>query len=468
MTKFRNEGTLGLMIIGGVGLFIGLIAWVQGIGLGKQSYTISVEFADIKGMADGAPLRYRGVEIGKAIAIHPGSKSVLVDIQVTETDLRIPGDSIIEVQSAALLGEKYMDVIMQAELPEDPTLPSPVDPGCNPELIVCDGSKLQGRALPDLADLIRTSYQLSELFTDPLLLATLGQLGESVLTSTSSFSGLGKNVSTLTTSLNGQVGTLGKALTSVGSAADKVGTTAGELQTTVITAREILETNRTVIALTMSNFGTASDDLLTLMDNLNPIVSQVNEGELLGNLQVLSENLRKASAKLLAATNAMSDPSNVQMLQETLDSARVTFQNAQKITTDLEELSGDEKLRNDLRRLLGGLGGLFSRADNLERQVQATQNIMNATTTNQRMAIQGLGSTDWGSWTEWTAELSRSLEVVEEPVTPSEAAVPEPVRSQPSSTVRSEPSKPPTSSARSQSSRRSSENAETTEDYDSD
>ncbi len=451
MTKFRNEGTTGLMIIGGVGLFVGLLVWVQGVNLGKKSYTITVEFADAKGMEEGAPLRYRGVEIGKATTIHPGSKSVLVDIEVTETNLRIPGDSIIEVQSAALLGEKYMDVIMQAELPDDPTLPSPIDPACNPEVIVCDGSKLQGRALPDLADLIRTSYQLSELFTDPLFLATLGQLGESVLNSTSSFSGIGKNVSSLTTSLNGQVGTLGKALTSVGSAAEQINTTAVEIESTVITAREILETNRTVIALTMSNFGTASDDLLTLMDNLSPVVSQVNEGELVGNLQVLSENLRKASAKLLVATNAMSDPSNVQMLQETLDSARVTFQNAQKITTDLEELSGDEKLRNDLRRLLGGLGGLFSRADNLERQVQATQQIINATTTNKPMVIQGLGSTDWGSWQEWTAELSRSLEV-EEPVTPvdSAEATPEPAA------VRVEPktvSQPPSASR----SRRSSQ-----------
>ena len=445
-SKLSNDGTAGLMIIGGMVLFAGLIVWVQGIGVGQKAYNVTVKFEDAKGMQEGTPLRYRGVEIGKAVGIKPSSDSVLVEVEITATDLRIPGDSVIEVQSAALLGEKYMDVIMQEDLPDDPTLPLPTDPACNPEIIICEGSALQGRALPDLADLIRTSYQLSELFTDPLLLATLGQLSEKLLTGASGLSGLGENVSTLTTSLNGQVGTLGKALTSVGNAADKIGTTAGEIESTAITAREILETNRTVMALTLSNFGTASANLLTLMDDLSPPLKQLNEGELLNNVEVLSDNLRRASAKLLVATNAMSDPSNVQMLQETLDSARVTFQNAQKITTDLEELSGDAKLRDDLRRLLGGLGGLFSRAENLENQVRSTQEFM-ADSTSENLGITGLGSTDWRSWTETVSTLNQQLEAMAAAEPPAqEATQPNPLAENspeptPQPTARSTPPK---------------------------
>jgi len=404
----KSEGAAGLMVIAGIALFAGLVAWVQGIGLGRKSYSITVEFADAKGMEEGTPLRYRGVEIGKATNIRPSSESVLVDVEITETDLRIPGDSVIEVQSAALLGDKYMDVFVQTPLPNDPTLPLPTDPACNPQELICDGSEVQGRALPDLADLIRTSYQLAEIFTDPLLMATVEQLGQSVISSTSGLSGLGENVTTLTKSLNGQMGNLEKALTSVGGAATEITTTAGEIKNTAVTAREILEANRTVIALTMGNFGTASEDLITLMSDLNPVIAQVHDGELLSNLEVLAENLRRSSAKLLVATNAMSDPSNVQLLQETLDSARMTFQNAQKITTDLEELSGDARLRDDIRRLLGGLGGLFGRAEQLEQQVQATQTIIQSTT-GKPLAVQGLGTTDWDSWRQTVADLNQRL-----------------------------------------------------------
>ena len=396
------------MVVAGVVLFGGLIAWVQGIGLGQKAYNITVEFADAKGMQEGTPLRYRGVEIGKATKIRPNSDSVFVDIEITATTLRIPGESVIEVQSAALLGDKYMDVLIQDNLPDDPTLPLPTDPACNPKILICDGSELQGRALPDLADLIRTSYELSQVFTDPLLMATVRQLGESLVTGSSGLSGLGENVTSLAESLNGQMGNLEKALTSVGGAAEEITSTAGEIKNTAVTAREILETNRTVIALTLGNFGTASEDLILLMNNLNPVVAQVNEGELMDNLEVLSTNLRRASAKLLVATNAMAEPSNVQLLQETLDSARMTFQNAQKITTDLEELSGDASLRDDIRRLLGGLGGLFGRADQLERQVQATQNAVRAST-GEAFPVDGLGTTDWESWQETVADLNQRL-----------------------------------------------------------
>jgi len=39
-------------------------------------------------------------------------------------------------------------------------------------------------------------------------------------------------------------------------------------------------------------------------------------------------------------SNALNNPTNLLVLQQTLDSARVTFQNTQKITSDLDELTG--------------------------------------------------------------------------------------------------------------------------------
>jgi phospholipid/cholesterol/gamma-HCH transport system substrate-binding protein len=423
MSRFAKEGAAGLMIIGGVVLFAGLVAWIKGIGLGQKSYRVTVNFSDAKGMPEGTPLRYRGVEIGKAVKISPTTESVKVEVEVTATDLRIPGDSIVQVDSSALLGDKSMDILVQGKLPKDATLPLPTDPACNPKVMICDGSVIQGQELPDLGDLIQTTYQATQLFSDPLLMTTVRHLGESVISGSSGISGLGKNVNTLTTSLNGQVGNLEKALTSVGGAADQLNSTAGEIKATAVTARQILETNRTVIALTLGNFGTASDDLITLMNNLNPVVRQVHDGKLMNNLEVLSDNLRRSSAKLLVATNAMTDPSNVQMLQQTLDSARMTFQNAQKITTDLEELSGDTRLRDDVRRLLGGLGGLFGRAKQLEQQVSSTQSVIESST-GKPWTVKGLGTTDWDSWHKTTANLNTRLSTLE--TKPTETSNPTP------------------------------------------
>uniref|UniRef100_A0ACD5H2C3 Uncharacterized protein n=1 Tax=Desertifilum tharense IPPAS B-1220 TaxID=1781255 RepID=A0ACD5H2C3_9CYAN len=56
-------------------------------------------------------------------------------------------------------------------------------------------------------------------------------------------------------------------------------------------------------------------------------------------------------------SNALNSPTNIVMLQQTLDSARATFQNAQKITADLDEVTGDPAFRDNLRNLVNGLGG---------------------------------------------------------------------------------------------------------------
>jgi len=63
----------------------------------------------------------------------------------------------------------------------------------------------------------------------------------------------------------------------------------------------------------------------------------------------VSANAAQASANLRDISNALTGPTNLLVLQQTLDSARVTFQNAQKITSDLDELTGDPAFRENIR-----------------------------------------------------------------------------------------------------------------------
>jgi phospholipid/cholesterol/gamma-HCH transport system substrate-binding protein len=84
------------------------------------------------------------------------------------------------------------------------------------------------------------------------------------------------------------------------------------------------------------------------------------------NAKETSENLRKISENL-------NNPMILLTIQQTLDSARATFENAQKITADVEQLTGDPAFRNNLRKLVDGLGSLVSSTESLEKQVYATQ-----------------------------------------------------------------------------------------------
>jgi phospholipid/cholesterol/gamma-HCH transport system substrate-binding protein len=420
-SRTSREGTVGLLILAGIGIFAGLIAWVQGFSYGKQRYQVTIEFSDAQGVEIGSILRYRGVEIGKVVAIRPTSHRVNVDVDITAVDLRIPYDAVVAPYSATLLGEVVMDVQLQTELPEDETLPGPLDPACNPDVILCEGSLLQGRTTPDFADLIEASYRLSETFSDPLLLAGLEEMARTAGEATSGISGLTEDFSSLASTLNDGVGNLdtdnlNTAVSSLGSAADQMGVTAvqvggavgsaaNQMEATVVEARNILNANRAAIDVTLLNFSQASEDLIYLFNHLNPTVQQVAEGDLISNLETLSKNLRIASSQLRVATAALNDPSNVQVLQETLDSARAAFQNVQKITTDLDELTGDPFLRNDVRNILDGFGNLFSAAEHLEQQMQLAQDTnlaLGGTTLYQEAE---LGTTDWSTWDQANALL---------------------------------------------------------------
>lgn len=91
------------------------------------------------------------------------------------------------------------------------------------------------------------------------------------------------------------------------------------------------------------------------------------------NLENLTANAADASANLKDISTTFNNPNNLVMLQQTLDSARATFANTQKITADLDEITGDPEFRDRVRDLVKGLSSLLSSTQQLEEQIQTTQ-----------------------------------------------------------------------------------------------
>lgn len=56
------------------------------------------------------------------------------------------------------------------------------------------------------------------------------------------------------------------------------------------------------------------------------------------------------------------------MIQQLLDSARAAFENLQKLTSDLDEITGNPQLRQDLIRLIQGLSNLVSSTQQLQQE----------------------------------------------------------------------------------------------------
>ncbi|MEG4303763.1 MlaD family protein [Microcoleus sp. D3_18a_C4] len=439
-----REGSVGFLILVGIGLFGGLVLWLRGVQVGNRSYKFAVEFGSAQGMQIGTPIRYRGVAVGKITALQPGSNGVDVTLEIAPGTLVIPRDVTIEANKSGLIGESSIDITPNSILPESLLTANPVSANCPPE-IICQNSRLKGQAGVTIDELIKSTVRLANFYTDPALFNNLksltentantakgaakltqdlsnltktaqaeiknlnqsvrgdvGSLNQSLKTEIASLNqSLKGEASSLNQSLKGEASTLNQSLkteiSAVAADVSKVAATAdtstkavsaaainsansvtqaaNQITLTANQVNSLVTTNRASLVSTLNNINQSSQELRVAVSSLSPTINRINQGQLLNNLEVLSANAAQASSNLRDLSSQVNNPATLLLLQQTLDSARATFQNVQKITSDVDDLTGDPAFRNNIRRLFNGLGGLLGSTEQLRQQVKVTQTL---------------------------------------------------------------------------------------------
>lgn len=369
-SRTLREGSVGLLILVGLALFGGLAFWIQGLNLGRRSYQANITFDNVAGMRPGAPVRYRGVVVGKIQDVQTASNAAEAIIQIDSNRLIIPKDVIVEANQVGLIGETSIDIFPQVLLPEAVTEEAdPLAADCDTQLILCNGDRLNGAVGVSYDTLIRSTTEIADLLTETGFFDELRELTRNSADAAEGVSELTREFASLSRTLEGELGAL---TASAISTTDAVGQAATELSITSRQVNELIDTNRSTLVLTLENINETSLQLRRVVDNLSPAIEN---GELVENLQILSENAVIASNNLRNFSDTVGSPENLLMIQQTLDSARATFQNAQKITSDLDELMGDPEFRNNLRDLVDGLSGLVSSTQELRDQAQFAQTL---------------------------------------------------------------------------------------------
>jgi phospholipid/cholesterol/gamma-HCH transport system substrate-binding protein len=376
-----REGSVGLLLLLGLGIFGLLLLWLNRFTVAGRSYKIIVEFANAGGMQKGAVVRYRGVKVGTISQILPKANAIDVEIQIAQSDLIIPQNVLVEANQSGLISESIIDITPKTTLPAGIVLAKPLDKNCDPNLIVCNGSRLKGQIGISVDELIRSSTDLATAYNNPKFSRNVNRVLESTTSAASSFTELSHDLQGLTKSLRQQLNTFSATANSVQRATNQLSTSAnktvnkfGETATQanhlLNNLDNLLTTNRSSLVSALNNITETSNQLRVTVSSLSPTINRFTQGKLLNNLETLSANAAQASANLRDASKTLNDPKNVVLLQQTLDSARVTFENTQKITSDLDELTGDPKFRKNLRQLVNGLSGLVSSTQEMQQQVQ--------------------------------------------------------------------------------------------------
>ncbi len=406
-SRTLREGSIGLFILMGVALFGLLILWLRGVRFSRDSYTVYIELSDSNGMIVGGAVRYRGVKVGTIEELTPTTNGIEARVLISPADLLMSKNAQVEANQSGLISETTIDITPLSQVPNPDQLPSPLSRRCNREIVICNGDRLQGVTGISFNAAIRSTIRLSERLTDPEFFDNITSLTSNASLAAAQVAELGAELTQLSQSVRGELGVVSSTANSFASTANNFSTTAQDLSSaardiTTIAATSARQINSTVaayegtaqelnalagninalisenqanIGITLDSIGSTSNELTVLIRNFNTTLESADTRELLDNLELLTANAAEASNALKTAADAFNDPATILTLQRTMNAARATFENTQKITADLDELTGNPGFRRDLERLIRGLSGLVSSTQQLDQQIGIAQQL---------------------------------------------------------------------------------------------
>ncbi len=390
-----REGTLGLFALLGLIIFGAGTIWLKGGGFGQTGYEFTVEFPDVGGLQVGAPVRFRGVNVGRVASFNAGSNKVEAVLSISSSELRLPAQVNIQTLRSGLIGEAAVEISPLTILSEQDLKMNPVSKTCDPKIIICQNNRLRGEAGDQL---FATLNRLAEAYSDPEFVRNIkraagntattaeriGRLADNtdaVIQSTKrDLKGLTENFTRTSQAITRTANSAGNFVDNLDSAvADnrgKIDRTLEQTNQLIANLNALVNDNRTQLVRTLSNIDRTSTELASLARNLNTTTSKLNTNldnidteNINKNLGIVLANAAEITSNLRNASSNLNDPATIVTLQKTLDSARVTFENTQKITSDLEQLLGDPATRQNLQRLINGLGNLVSSGYQLQEQI---------------------------------------------------------------------------------------------------
>jgi phospholipid/cholesterol/gamma-HCH transport system substrate-binding protein len=295
-----------------------------------------------------------------------------VVVEIDSTDLLIPQDATLVARSSGLIGDTFIDIIPESTLPATVANMKPVGSNCDSNQIICDQARAKGEKGINLDDLLPYTYRFSKAYGEPEFVAKVDTTVANAGLAAAEVAQLTKNTTALVNQLQQEVDSTSQELVITAQAFQ---TTAKQVNQLTSNVEQLIAQNESNLTTTLDSISTTSDRLQTLVAKIDKTVDAADTEKLAQNLNELTANAVVASDNIKKITTSFGSDQGLVSLQKTLDSARVTFDNSQKITSDLESITGDPAFLKNVRDLVNGLSNLVSTSQQLEQQIQTSQTV---------------------------------------------------------------------------------------------
>jgi phospholipid/cholesterol/gamma-HCH transport system substrate-binding protein len=111
MTGNVIETVMGGVVLVVAALFL-FLAYSTSQVRAVQGYDVTAQFDSVSGIHDGSDVRIAGVKVGTIVSETLDPKTFLADVRMNiDPAYKLPDDTVAEILSAGLLGDKFMALV---------------------------------------------------------------------------------------------------------------------------------------------------------------------------------------------------------------------------------------------------------------------------------------------------------------------------------------------------------------------
>jgi phospholipid/cholesterol/gamma-HCH transport system substrate-binding protein len=105
------ETVMGAVVLVIAALFLFFAYTTSQVGA-VGGYPVTAQFERIDGIRDGSDVRIAGVKVGSVVSESLDPKTYLATVKMSiDTEYKLPDDTVAEIISSSLLGDKYMSLV---------------------------------------------------------------------------------------------------------------------------------------------------------------------------------------------------------------------------------------------------------------------------------------------------------------------------------------------------------------------
>ena len=115
MSRNVIETVMGGVVLVIAALFL-VFAYTTAQIRATRGYEVTAEFDRVEGIREGTDVRISGIKIGSIVSQTLDPKTFLAIVRMSiDPDIKLPTDTVAQIASSGLLGDKYLSLVPGAE-----------------------------------------------------------------------------------------------------------------------------------------------------------------------------------------------------------------------------------------------------------------------------------------------------------------------------------------------------------------